>query len=73
MLAGGLLSALCRPLGLDPPLAPARVRTLTQSRLYDISRAAERLGFRPEVGLDEGLKRTVNWYLENGHLERRPS
>jgi len=71
MLAGGLLSALCRPLGLDPPLTPARVRTLTQDRLYDISRAAERLGFRPEVGLDEGLKRTVDWYLENGHLDGR--
>lgn len=31
-------------------------------RALDTSRAKERFGFEAEVGLDEGLKRTVDWY-----------
>jgi GDP-L-fucose synthase len=31
-------------------------------RCLDTARAAERLGFKAEVGLEEGLKRTVQWY-----------
>ena len=32
-------------------------------RCLDTSRAAERFGFRAEVSLQEGLRRTVDWYL----------
>ena len=31
----------------------------------DTRRAARELGWRPETGLDDGLGRTVRWYLEN--------
>ena len=31
----------------------------------DPSRIREELGWRPSVTLDEGLERTVDWYLEN--------
>ena len=31
----------------------------------DISKADSLLGWKPEIGLDEGLRRTVDWYLEN--------
>jgi GDP-L-fucose synthase len=34
-------------------------------RLVDTSRAKERFGFKAKVNLDEGLKRTVAWYLDN--------
>jgi nucleoside-diphosphate-sugar epimerase len=34
-------------------------------RIPDISRARELLGFRPEVNLEEGIIRTVNWYKDN--------
>jgi GDP-L-fucose synthase len=33
-------------------------------RCLDTSRAAERLGFRAEVPLREGLQRTIDWYLD---------
>jgi UDP-glucose 4-epimerase len=36
-------------------------------RVPDVTRAAEVLGFHPAVGLEEGLKRTIDWY--RGHLE----
>lgn len=31
----------------------------------DISKAKELLGWRPEVNIEEGIQRTVAWYLEN--------
>jgi len=31
----------------------------------DIEKAEKLLGWKPEINVDEGLKRTVNWYLEN--------
>ncbi len=35
-------------------------------RSLDVSRAAEALGFRTQVSLDEGLARTVEWYRSHG-------
>lgn len=34
------------------------------SRALDISRAKRLLGWTPQVSLEEGLKRTVNWYVK---------
>ena len=33
-------------------------------RLIDISLAKERLGWYPQVSLDEGLKKTYDWYID---------
>jgi nucleoside-diphosphate-sugar epimerase len=30
----------------------------------DISKAAKMLGYRPTVGLEEGLRETVKWFTE---------
>jgi UDP-glucose 4-epimerase len=34
--------------------------------LADISRAAKHLGYKPSVNFEEGLRRTVGWYREQG-------
>ena len=44
--------------------APERAGDIKHS-LADISRAGELLGYRPSVGLEEGLRRTVAWYRSN--------
>jgi nucleoside-diphosphate-sugar epimerase len=41
---------------------------MLQNRAYDGRRAREELGFAPEVGLEDGLARTVAWYRDNGLL-----
>lgn len=60
--AGAVLEALTAPLRGDPPLTRARVRTLTQDRLYRIAEAERRLGWRPQTTLEQGLPQTVGWY-----------
>jgi nucleoside-diphosphate-sugar epimerase len=66
--AGAILEALLLPFGIEPPLSRARVRTLTEDRLYRIDRARGELGFSPQIGLEEGLDRTYAWYRSHGHL-----
>ena len=34
-------------------------------RRPDISKAKEKLGWEPKVGIDEGLKKTIDWFKEN--------
>ena len=43
------------------PMHPADVR----ATWADIRRAQELLGWRPRVSIEEGIKRTVDWYREN--------
>jgi nucleoside-diphosphate-sugar epimerase len=63
-LAGAMCEAACAPFGLEPPLYRRRVDFFTKSRAFDISRARSELHFNPEVGLREGIRRTLEWYRE---------
>jgi len=51
--------------GRPPVYAPPREGDLRRSVL-DVSRAAQELGWRPEVSLDEGLRRTWDWIGSRG-------
>ena len=33
----------------------------------DISKAKKLLGWKPEVSLEEGLEKSVDWYMDNRH------
>ena len=66
--AGALCEAVCAPLGIEPPLYRRRVDFFTKSRAFDISRARTELGYAPQVGLREGVARTLAWYRASGWL-----
>src|SRR6266436_7361104 len=54
--------------GEHVPLTRSRVKFLTRSRVYDISRAQNELGFSPRVQLEEGMKKTAGWYRKHKYL-----
>jgi nucleoside-diphosphate-sugar epimerase len=54
--------------GEQAPLTRSRVKFLTHSRVYDISRAKNELGFSPGVQLEEGMRRTAAWYRKHNYL-----
>lgn len=69
VLPRALLSAAAAPVGLLGDRAPMSRRTLeyvTHPGTYSIARAAEVLGWRPVVGLDEGMRRTAQWLRDEG-------
>jgi dihydroflavonol-4-reductase len=63
--------AVCRPLGIDPPLHRRRVEFFVHPRAFTNEKARRELGFTPRVALPDGLRRTADWYFEQGHLTRR--
>jgi len=68
MAAAVLCEAICRPLGVQPPLYRRRVDFFTHHRSFDVSKAERVLGFRAEVPLEEGLARLADWYRAEGLL-----
>ncbi|HEX6996055.1 MAG TPA: NAD-dependent epimerase/dehydratase family protein [Gammaproteobacteria bacterium] len=67
-LAGWLCEAMCRPLGVDPPLHRRRVEFFMNNRAYNIEKARTLLGYSPKVGVEDGLRRTAEWYRGQGLL-----
>jgi nucleoside-diphosphate-sugar epimerase len=67
-MAGAACEALCRPLGIEPPIYRRRVDFFTKSRAFDSSRATAEIGYAPRVGLRDGIGRTLAWYREAGWL-----
>ena len=67
-VAAVVCEALCRRLGVNPPLYPRRVEFFEKDRAFDIGKARRVLGYEPRVGLEEGIRRTAEWYRSNGML-----
>ncbi|MBY8996356.1 MAG: NAD-dependent epimerase/dehydratase family protein [Candidatus Thorarchaeota archaeon] len=41
------------------------------NRVYSNDKAKRLLGWTPQVTMVEGFQRAIDWYFENGHLERK--
>jgi nucleoside-diphosphate-sugar epimerase len=63
-----LCEAVCRPFGIAPPLHRRRASWFSSARAFDISKAKDKLGFRPKVKPEEGLAAMVRSYREAGWL-----
>jgi nucleoside-diphosphate-sugar epimerase len=68
IIAGHIFEKVCKPFKITPPIFPRRVDWYRQNRAFDISKAKTELGYDPKVGLDEGLRRTAQWYQSKGYL-----
>ncbi len=59
---------ICVPLKISPPLFRRRADWYRQNRAFKIDKAVNELNYNPRVGIDEGLKRTAQWYKDNNYL-----
>jgi nucleoside-diphosphate-sugar epimerase len=69
VVAGHICEKICTPFGIKPPIFPRRVDWFRQNRAFSIAKAKKELGYKPMVGLEEGLKRTADWYFQEGYLK----
>jgi nucleoside-diphosphate-sugar epimerase len=63
-----MCEAICAPFGIEPPIYRRRVDFFTKSRAFDISRARRELGYAPQVGLQDGIRKSLAWYRTAGWL-----
>jgi nucleoside-diphosphate-sugar epimerase len=68
IIMGHVFEKVCKPFRITPPIFPRRVDWYRQNRAFDISKAKRELGYAPRIGLDEGLRRTAEWYKCEGYL-----
>lgn len=57
-----LMEVVSKPFDYEPPLFRRRLTWYATNRGWDISRAKAELGYEPSVGLEEGLRKTMEWY-----------
>jgi len=67
-LAATVCEAICRPLGIEPPIYRRRLDFFTKDRAFDISKAKKELDYEPKIPLQQGLKITAEWYKQQGML-----
>jgi nucleoside-diphosphate-sugar epimerase len=63
-----IVEAAYLPLPAEPPIFRRRLDWFRQNRAFDIRKAKREIGYAPRVGLDEGLRRTGEWYRARGML-----
>jgi nucleoside-diphosphate-sugar epimerase len=68
VIAGHLCEIICKPFHVTPPIFPRRVDWYRQNRAFKIDKAKRELGYQPRVGINEGLKKTAEWYKNEGML-----
>ena len=68
-ILGTVMEKIFIPMGISPPIYRRRVDFFTKSRTFDISKAKRLLNYQPRVSLQEGVRRTAEWYRENGYLD----
>lgn len=68
-LLADICEAVCRPLGIEPPLYRRRVAFYSKDRQFDVSKMRRVLGYEPRHSNEEGLAETADWYVEQGWLK----
>jgi UDP-glucuronate 4-epimerase len=67
-----VIDSVARQLGKKPVIDQKPFHKADMMETWaDIGKAERLLGWKPMVGLDEGLQRTVDWYLQNQAWLRR--
>ncbi len=69
IIAGHIFEKVCKPFKIKPPIFPRRVDWYRQNRAFSVDKAKRDLGYDPKVGIDEGLRKTAEWYKAGGYLD----
>ncbi len=70
-LMAALCEAVCKPLGLEPPLHRRRVAFFTKDRAFDTTKMRNRLGFVPRYDNERGIVETAKAYAAKGWVKGR--
>ena len=58
------MEGVMRPLGIQPPLHRRRMNFFVKSFQFSCDNARQLLGYKPRVSVEEGMRRTHEWYQQ---------
>lgn len=67
-IAGDLCEAICKPLGIEPPIYRRRVAFFTKDRSFNTEKMTRDTGFECAYSNEEGIIALTRWYQEQGWL-----
>jgi len=67
MFSGNVVDLMGKNLRTDFPVTKV-IDFLAKNRTYDCSKAKKLLNYKAEVGIKEGIKRTIEWYEKKGYI-----
>ena len=67
-IAGSIVEAICRPLGIEPPLHRRRADFFIKNRAFRCDKATQQLKFHPTYRFEEEATIVANWYRSSGWL-----
>ena len=68
-LLGDLCEAICKPLGIEPPIYRRRVAFYSKDRHFDVSKMKRVLGYEPLHSNKDGIEETAKWYVDQGLMK----
>lgn len=66
--AAHICETVCRWFGMEPMIHKSRLNFFFRDQAFDISKIRQIVGYAPQIDLLEGVKRTVQWYQQQGWL-----
>jgi nucleoside-diphosphate-sugar epimerase len=67
-LLAALTEAVCKPLGIEPPIYKRRVAFFTKDRCFNTDKLHTLLGYSEQFTNEIGLRSTARWYRAQGWL-----
>lgn len=67
-IAGDICEAICKPLGIEPPIYRRRVAFFTKDRSFNTEKMRNDTGFEYEYDNESGLLHLADWYAKQGWL-----
>lgn len=63
------LETLSRITGTTPILYKERIKNLTKNSSFDISKAEKELNYKPKISLEQGIRKTADWYKKQNIIK----
>jgi len=64
-----ICETFCGFFGVEPPISRRYVDLFIKNHAYRIDRAKNELGYAPKVSLEQGARRTIEWYRAKGLIQ----
>lgn len=71
IVLGLCVETVCGLIGVNPTFNKQRIVYSTMTRYFNIEKAKRRLGYKPIISLEEGMRRSVKWTMEQDATQQK--